>query len=195
MDRATRDFYQHRAAAWAAALPFEWSPWLDAFLDRLPAGARILELGCGDGREAARMIARGFEVVPSDGTPEMARLASERLGREVPVMRFDELDAREEFDAVWSQAALLHVPEAELPDVLARVHRALKPGGLHWASYKDGSGGARDAFGRFFSYIPLDRLESAYRAAAEWSELSLRSREGRPYLSGPVLWHEVQARK
>src|SRR5690606_11564639 len=129
MDRATRDFYQHRAAAWAAALPFEWSPWLDAFLDRLPAGARILELGCGDGREAARMIARGFEVVPSDGTPEMARLASERLGREVPVMRFDELDAREEFDAVWSQAALLHVPEAELPDVLARVHRALKPGG------------------------------------------------------------------
>jgi len=102
VDRGTLDFYQTRAREWAAHLPCDHSPWIDAFLDELPSGARILELGCGDGRDAARMIERGFDVHPSDGTPAMARLASERLGREVPVMRFEELDADEEFDAVWS---------------------------------------------------------------------------------------------
>jgi SAM-dependent methyltransferase len=195
MDRETLDFYQHRAAEWAAHLPFDYSPWLDAFLDKLPDGARILELGCGDGRDAARMIERSFAVHPSDGTPEMARLASERLGRDVPVMRFDEIDAFEEFDAVWSQAALLHVAEPDLPGVLARVHRALRPGGRHWASYKDGNGGARDEFGRFFSYIAAGRLEAAYRAAGSWSELSLSTRQGASYYGGATLWHEVHARK
>lgn len=195
MDAQTIAYYRNRAPDWVAALPYDHSPWLDPFLDRLPAGARILELGCGDGRDAARMIDRGFEVHPSDGTPEMAKLASERLGREVPVMRFDELDAVEAFDAVWSQAALLHVPENELPAVLARIHRALKPGGLHWASYKDGFGGGRDPFGRFFSYIPGARLEAAYRTAAPWSELSLHSRQGYRVCSPVQLWHEVHARK
>jgi hypothetical protein len=46
------------------------------------------------------MIARGFAVDPSDGTPGMARLASARLGRVVPVMRFDELEAVDVYDAV-----------------------------------------------------------------------------------------------
>lgn len=195
MDRGTLDFYEHRAAEWAAHLPFEHSPRLDPFLDRLPPGATILEMGCGDGRDAARMIARGFEVHVSDGTPAMARLASERLGREVPVMDFTELDARETFDAVWCQASLLHVAEDDLPGVLARIHRALRPGGWHWASYKDGTGGGRDEFGRFFSYLPAERLDAAYRRAAAWAELEIGTGAGLRHFGSPTLWHHVLARK
>src|SRR6187397_3523857 len=141
MDRKTFEFYQNRAVEWAAHLPHAHSPALDAFLDRLQPGASILELGCGDGREAARMVERGFEVHPSDGTPAMARLASERLGREVPVLDFAELEAVEAYDAVWCQASLLHLAEDELMPVLARIHRALRRAGWHWASYKDGTAG------------------------------------------------------
>jgi SAM-dependent methyltransferase len=195
VDRGTLDFYEHRAAEWAAHLPHAHSPPLDPFLDLLPPDAAILELGCGDGRDAARMIARGFDVHPSDGSPAMARLASERLAREVPVMDFAELDAVAAFDAVWCQASLLHLGEAQLVPVLARVHRALRPGGWHWASYKDGAGGGRDEFGRFFSYIPADRLEAAYRAAGRWSELTLGSQEGGSFFSGATTWHHVLARK
>ena len=195
MDRETLDFYEHRAAEWAAALPFEHSPRLDPFLDRLPPGATILEMGCGDGRDAAHMIARGFDVHPSDGTPAMARLASERLGREVPVMDFAELEAVETFDAVWCQASLLHLGEDELTPVLARIHRALKPGGWHWASYKDGLGGGRDDGGRFFSYIPVERLEAAYRTANPWVELAIGTQQGTSFFRGPTMWHDVLARK
>jgi SAM-dependent methyltransferase len=195
MDRLTLDFYEQHAAEWAAHLPHGYSPRLDHFFDRLPPGAAILELGCGDGREAARMIARGFEVHPSDGTPAMARLASERLGREVPVMDFGELDAVAAYDAVWCQASLLHLAEDELAPVLSRIHRALRPGGWHWASYKDGTGGGRDEAGRFFSYIPLARLEAAYRGAGGWSDLTIETAQGSAYFRGPTMWHGVLARK
>jgi SAM-dependent methyltransferase len=194
MDRLTLDFYEHHAAEWAAHLPHGYSPRLDSFLDRLPPGAAILELGCGDGREAARMIERGFDVHPSDGTPAMARLASERLGREVPVMDFIELDAVAAYDAVWCQASLLHLAEDELAAVLSRIHRALRPDGWHWASYKDGTGGDRDEGGRFFSYIPVDRLEAAYRGAGSWSELTIETRQGTAFFRGPTMWHSVLAR-
>jgi SAM-dependent methyltransferase len=195
MDGPTLEFYEHRAAEWAAHLPHAHSPQLDSFLDLLPPGATILELGCGDGREAARMIERGFDVHPSDGTPAMAQLASERLGREVPVMDFAELDAVAAFDAVWCQASLLHLAEGELAAVLSRIRRALRLGGWHWASYKDGTGGGRDEGGRYFSYIPVDRLEAAYRSAGRWSALAIETKEGDQFFRGPTLWHGVLARK
>lgn len=195
MDGQTREFYEQRAAEWAAHLPHAHSPRLDPFLDRLAPGATILEMGCGDGRDAERMIARGFDVHPSDGTPAMARLASARLGREVPVMDFAELDACEAFDAIWCQASLLHLAEHELAPVLMRIHRALKPGGWHWASYKDGIGGARDEAGRFFSYLPKDRLEAAYRSAGAWSEVTIETKQGDSFFRGPTLWHDVLVRR
>jgi len=196
MDRETLEFYEHRGREWAAAHPLPaQSPQLDPFLDLLAPGSRILELGCGDGRDAERMIARGFEVHPSDGSPRMAQLASERLGRDVPVMRFAELDAVEAFDAVWCQATLLHLPERELPAVLARIHRALRPGGRHWASYKGGEGGGRDPHGRFFSYLPADRVEAAYRAAAPWAEFEISTSDGFSFGHVPTPWHNVLARK
>ena len=195
MDRQTLDFYQRRAAEWAAHLPHAYSPRLDSFLDRLPAGGTVLEMGCGDGRDAAHMIGRGFDVAASDGSPAMAALASERLGREVPVMEFVELDACEAYDGVWCQASLLHVGEDALPGILARIHRALRSGGWHWASFKDGTGGGRDDGGRFFSYIPVARLEAAYRSVGPWAKLAIGTRQGASFFRGPTMWHEVLARK
>src|SRR5690606_1620260 len=187
---------EQRGREWADALPHTGaSPELDPFLDLLPAGARILELGCGDGRDAEYAIARGFDVHPSDGSPNMARLAGERLGFDVPVLRFSELEAVEAFDAVWCQATLLHLAEDELPAVVTGIHQALRPGGLHWASFKGGNGGARDPHGRFYSYLPAARLKAAYRRAAPWSGLDISTRDGFSFGKVPTPWHNVLARK
>jgi SAM-dependent methyltransferase len=94
-DSVTLDFYSASAAVYVASGARGVSRNLPSFLDLLPSGARILELGCGGGRDAEAMIAAGFDVDPTDGTPEIARKAEERLGRRVRVMRFDELDALE----------------------------------------------------------------------------------------------------
>jgi SAM-dependent methyltransferase len=196
MDGRTLEFYETRGKEWAEAHPPDsYGRELDSFLDRLPPGATILELGCGDGRDAAHMIERGFDARPSDGSPGMAALASERLGREVPVMQFYELEADGDFDAVWCQSSLLHAAEDELPGILGRIHRALKPGGWHWASFKGGHGGGRDQFGRFFSYLPAERLEAAYREAAHWAQLEIESGDGFSYGGVPTPWHNVLARK
>lgn len=195
MDQQTHDFYSTRAEEWAAAAPWEWNKWLDPFLDRLPTGAHILELGCGDGRDAARMIARGFTVDASDGTARMAELASRRLGYEVPVLRFDELAADSRYDAAYTSASLLHVPLEELPGILTRIRRALKPGGWHFASYKGGEGGHRDEHGRFYSYLPLADLTAAYRRAGEWSLLEFETHDGTSFGGAPTPWHSVLACK
>jgi SAM-dependent methyltransferase len=195
MDPQTRHFYATHAEEWAAALPHTVAPRLDPFLDLLPAGARILDLGCGDGRDAAHMEARGFAVDATDGVESMVALASRRLARPARLMRFEELEALGEYDAVWAYASLLHVPLDDLPDIIARVHRALKPCGWHFASFKGGDGGHRDPFGRFYSYLPRPDLKSAYDAAGDWSHCHFETEMGGSYGAGPTPWHFVTARK
>src|ERR1700760_1318769 len=131
MDDATLEFYGRNAASYAAWAKAP-STRLIGFLELLPDGASILELGCGAGNHAAEMLARGFVLHATDGSPEMAEIASRRLNHPVATMRFDELDEREAFDGVWANACLLHVPKEELAGILARIHRALKTGGVFY---------------------------------------------------------------
>src|SRR5258706_15592443 len=147
----------------------------------LPPQARILELGCGGGWAAEAMIAAGFEVDPTDGTPEIARKAEERLGRRVRVMRFDELDALESYDAIWASASLLHVPRSSLPEILTLVFKALKPGGLHFASYKGGDAEGRDRYGRYFNYLSREEVTEAYRRSGPWEVVSVTEYRGGGY--------------
>jgi SAM-dependent methyltransferase len=87
-------------------------------------------------------------------------------------MRFDELDAREAYDGVWASACLLHVPRDELAGVLGRIHRALKPSGVFYASYKTGEGDGRDSLGRYYNYASLEWLEATYASAGPWITLT-----------------------
>jgi SAM-dependent methyltransferase len=164
-DSKTLDFYREEAPVYVASGKGGISRHLEGFLARLSPGCSILELGCGGGIDAEYMVACGFEVEPTDGCPELAAKAAERLGLPVRVMRFDQLDAIAAYDAVWASASLLHVPRNGLVDVLTRVCRALKPGGLHCASYKGGGREGRDGFGRYFNYLAADEARRYYQAA------------------------------
>lgn len=194
-DEATLRFYADQAHVYAESAREGPSRHLDAFLRRLRPGARILELGCGDGRDSQAMLAAGFDAEPSDGCPEMAREAERRLGRSVRVMRFDELDEADVYDGVWANACLLHAPRPMLPGILARVIRALKPGGLHAATYKVGEAEGRDGLGRYFNYVSADDLVSAYRRSAAWEILSVQSYEAGDYQGGRRAWVIITALK
>lgn len=157
-DDQTLRFYAENAATYATHVTSPTGARLDAFLAKIPAGGSILELGCGNGRDAAHMLSLGFDVEASDGTPELAAEAEKRLGRKVRILRFEDLDALSAYDGIWACASLLHVPADTLVDVLARIRRALRPGGIFTASFKAGSGEGRDDFGRYYNYPGAEQL-------------------------------------
>lgn len=191
MDETTLQFYRRNAesyAAWAKGP----SARLIGFLGLLPEGGSVLELGCGAGNHAAEMLARGFALRATDGSPEMAEIASRRLNHPVATMRFDELEESEAFDGVWASACLLHVPKEELAGILARIHRALKAGGVFYASYKAGEGDGRDSLGRYYNYVAADWLRATYAEAGTWQTISFETSEIKSFDGTPdTLLHLV----
>jgi SAM-dependent methyltransferase len=194
-DQMTLDFYADEAPVYLASGRGGCSRFLQPFLTRLHNGAAILELGCGGGIDSEEMIRQGFEVYPTDGVDAIAQKAEERLRRPVTRLRFDELEANKAYDAIWANASLLHVPLAALPDILVRIHRALKPGGWHFANYKAEGVEGRDKFGRYFNYPTLPMLHDAYLSAAEWLEYEGLEYEGGGYDGRQGPWAAVTVRK
>ena len=109
----------------------------------LPAGSRVLDVGCGVGDFTARLagLADGVDVLGVDADPGMVATAASRYGSDLvrfAVARAQELDRvvpAASVDAVFSVAALHWVPAAEHPAMLAQVRRVLRPGGLFRAEF------------------------------------------------------------
>jgi SAM-dependent methyltransferase len=194
-DPKTLAFYAGQTDMYVGCRPDHVNSELPEFLALLKPKARILELGCGGGADAEYMIAQGFDVEPTDGVAEMAARAGARLGQPVGVMRFDMLEAVEEYDAVIASASLLHVPLADLAGILARIWRALKPGGLHLATYKTGALANRDDHGRYYNFLNRKEAETNYRAAGDWAKIRYEEQMGVGYFSAPALWLKVVAKK
>lgn len=164
-DSATLAFYEAQAPRYTLSFGQAPSRHLDRFLDRLAPHAHVLELGCGGGRDSARIKQRGFQLDATDGVAAMVGKANERFDVDARLMRFDELMARERYDAVWAHACLLHVARADLPDILGRIRRALRPGGWHFANFKLGDGEGRDPLGRLTNFPDEDWLRRIYLRA------------------------------
>jgi SAM-dependent methyltransferase len=191
----TDQFYADNAQTYADNGTRENNLWLESFMGLLPLDAKVLELGCGAGRESAAMLERGFDVVATDGTPELAAIAAQNLGRNVKVLRFDEIDFDQVFDGIFANACLLHARRKELPDILNRIARSLKAGGLFYSSYKAGEAEGHDALGRFYNYPSSEWLAEIFNASQTWENVEIISEEGSAYDRLPTRWLHVMARK
>jgi SAM-dependent methyltransferase len=167
-DERTLEFYSREAKNYAQRTASAPSSTLKEFLSRLPQGAAILELGCGSGRDTIEMSQRGYDVLPTDGSPEMARQAELHLDRPVAVLEFGDIEWESKFDGVWASACLLHVRKDRLADIVSRIHRALRTKGILWASLKAGEGEGRDRFGRYYHYVTPLQLKDIFAKGAPW---------------------------
>ena len=190
----TLRFYADIAAVYATHASAPTGEPLTAFLAAIHASGKILELGCGNGRDAAHMLSLGFDVDATDGTPELAAEAEKRLGKPVRILGFENLDDHAAYDGIWACASLLHVPAERLGDILARIHRALRPGGIFTASFKAGTGEGHDQFGRYYNYPTPDALRAIYSAVG-WDHVSLEAKMGSGYDNKPTEWLWVTARR
>lgn len=135
------DYYQDNAQQFFdQTVSVDMSELHRSFLATLPAPARILDAGCGSGRDARCFLEAGQEVVAFDASPAIALLASEYIGSPIEILTFQEMEYESRFDGIWACASLLHVPTGELPEVFGRLHRALVAGGVLYASFKYGAG-------------------------------------------------------
>ncbi|KQW31947.1 SAM-dependent methyltransferase [Rhizobium sp. Root274] len=185
-------FYDENAALYAARDRRLPEPQMIRFIERLPAGARILELGCGAGGDSEALLARGFDVTPSDGSAAMASEAERRLGRPVLVLPFQQLGYEAEFDGIWANACLLHVPRNDLPDVLGRIIRALRPGGRFYASFKAGGAEGLDRLGRYYNRPSQEELEALCRPAG-FTEIDIETVSGGAFDGEPTTWLYLHA--
>jgi 2-polyprenyl-3-methyl-5-hydroxy-6-metoxy-1,4-benzoquinol methylase len=195
-DRVAADWVRdHQNDTW-------WIPSTEAYAAMLPPGGTILDVGCAGGYKAWWLTQRGFRVTGVDISPEMVKLARERL----PESRFEargimDLDGLgETFDGVFCQAVLLHVPKAEAAEAVASMARRLKAGGALRISVKEVRDGQPDeeekteddigyAYTRHFSYYTAPEL----RALVEGAGLSIVEERSTP--NGRTVWLEIVGRR
>ena len=193
-DDDTIGFYTDNATAYTTRGQAADRPHLKTFLSQLEKGATILELGCGGGQDSEYMLAAGFDVHPTDGTPDIAKAAEARLGIPVRTLLFEDIDEVGRYHGIWANACLLHVPRATLPSIIGRIHAALKDEGVFYASYKAGTAEGRDELDRFYNYPSPNWLLDVYQQLS-WDQITIDEAKGSGYDNKPTDWLHVTAVK
>jgi SAM-dependent methyltransferase len=163
-------------------LLFEW-------LQCLPTGGRLLDLGCGGGKDAGDLDRRGYCVVGLDRTNALLS-AGRRQYPSLPLIRADLRDLpfqARSFDGLWAAASLMHLPKPVARRILADLYRLVRPGGFFAATVTYGvkSRLVTEGWvpGRYFARWKKEELARAVRRAG-WNILELkvvtnRERKGR----------------
>ena len=124
----------------------------EPFLSHVPPSGRILDAGCGSGRDSKEFLGRGYHVTSIDASRKMVQAATALTAQKAHLMAFQEVGFSEKFDGVWACASLLHVSLRELPGIIGRLASVLRPSGVFYASFKMGLG-ERNQDGRLFTDI------------------------------------------
>ena len=138
----------------------------DTFLELLPENARILDFGCGSGRDAKYFLEQGYMVDAIDGSLELCIAASDYTGLNVKHMLFQELNENEMYDGIWACASVLHVEKVKLPDIIHKMSTATKANGIIYLSFKYGNFEG-ERHGRYFTDMTEDKMENLLNSFPE----------------------------
>ena len=158
-------------------------------------GCRILDLGCGSGRDSRYFAEKGYDVVAIDPSAAMCEKTKDIVNVPVYRMKAEDISFNNEFDAVWACASLLHVCKLNMKQTLSRVSNALRKGGVLYASWKYGRD-ERYENGRYFSdYIEAD-METLIDCIPEFSLIEMWMTEDvRPEKRSSSKWLNVLLKK
>ncbi|MDG7001767.1 MAG: class I SAM-dependent methyltransferase, partial [Nitrososphaerota archaeon] len=150
---------------------------------------RILDVGCGTGRDMRAFLEKGYSVTAIDPSPKMLRICKRKLRHaqhnnddaatkgaaelsECREMTFDEIPYRSEFHGVWGAASLLHVPHERMAENLRKILKALMPNGIPFISVKFGHG-ERERDGRYYTHYNMREMRSILKQFPDAEEIRM----------------------
>ncbi len=188
----TIDYYNKHAEEFTAStFEVDMESLYQPFLVELQEGARILDVGCGPGRDTLAFKNKGYQVDAIDYSEELVKKATQLTGIPVRLQSFYEIDADQAYDGIWACASLLHCERTRLKEVIGKLLSALKPNGMLYMSFKYGNGD-RQKDGRQFT--DLDEVQAKallgqfdrVQQIQQWITIDQRPERQEKWLN--VLW-------
>ena len=204
IDQITQTTLQHYESTaqefFAGTIDHDVSQNIAALLDAIKAGGtpapyRLLDLGCGPGRDLKKFRDLGHEPVGVDGSARFVEMARAFSGCDAWRQDFVHLDLpAAHFDGVYANASLFHVPSAALPDVLRRLNAALKPGGVLFSSNPRGDnveGWNGPRYGSYYDYETWERylVAAGFIAVQHYYRPEGLPRDQQPWLAS--VWRKI----
>ncbi|WP_180059217.1 bifunctional 2-polyprenyl-6-hydroxyphenol methylase/3-demethylubiquinol 3-O-methyltransferase UbiG [Acinetobacter sp. YH12128] len=156
----TIDYYNKHAEEFTAStFEVDMESLYQPFLAELLEGARILDVGCGSGRDTLAFKNKGYQVDAIDYSEELVKKASLLTGIPIKLKSFYEVDDYETYDGIWACASLLHCERTHLKEVIGKLLSALKPNGVLYMSFKYGDSD-REKDGRQFTDLNEEQAKA-----------------------------------
>jgi SAM-dependent methyltransferase len=192
-----RHYNDHAESFWQGTRDHDVSQNRNALLEHLKGAApyRILDFGCGPGRDLKAFKELGHEPIGLDGSERFVELARNCSGCEVWQQDFLRLKLPPEyFDGIFANAALFHVPSQELPRVIRDLWIALKPHGLLFSSNPRGGNEEGWSGGRYGVFYNLERWRELLSDAGFFEITHYYRPAGLPRHQQPwlaTLWRKI----
>lgn len=156
----TLDYYNNNAQNYYnSTVNADMTKQYELFLKYMIKNGKILDFGCGSGRDIKYFMNLGYVVIGIDGSIELCKLASEYTKTKIINMDFIDFNEIDTYDGIWASASLLHLNKKDLKKVLINLRNSLKKEGILYISIKDGSDEEIDNVGRYYNYINKDDFE------------------------------------
>ncbi len=194
MNKSTIDYYNLNADRYYwETVAVDVDALRKQFASYLPGEARVIDMGCGSGRDVMAFADMGHDALGLDAASELVKLAAERLEVRAVVGDLIQWKAAEPYDGIWACASLIHLTPEERKKFAGNLEANLKKGGVIYISVQDGIETGVRPDGRFYCNCSEAELRELLEGA-DCEVLDVKVTQdamGR----GGVKWLNVFARK
>ena len=139
MNKTLQYYYDNASLYSADTISADMSDAQNKFLKKIAIGGKILDVGCGSGRDSKLFTNAGYNITAIDGCKTFCDEVKKNVNCTVMNITFEQINFTDEFDGIWACASLLHVPSSEIKYILKKIIRSAKPGASIYLSFKYGN--------------------------------------------------------